>query len=93
MGHRAELHTAFWCCSRCGSRLISVDETCGYGYEVIAVRRCAECEFGETVLLSSLQAAVLDRQEARRLGDTSRIADRMRDSERAPHAADERFVR
>ena len=62
MGHGPGLHAAFWCCSRCGSRLISIDETCRLGHELIAVRLCAECESSETVVLSSLQVAVLQRQ-------------------------------
>jgi hypothetical protein len=62
-------------CLRCASRLIYTIESVSDGAEgVILARRCPECEFRETVVVSVLDAARRYRHETRVLAEMMELA-------------------
>jgi DNA-directed RNA polymerase subunit RPC12/RpoP len=62
-------------CPRCTSRLIYTIDTAGYDAEVILNRRCPECEHRDSVVTSSIAAAVWYRRDTRLMRELMELAD------------------
>jgi DNA-directed RNA polymerase subunit RPC12/RpoP len=66
-------------CPRCTSRLIYTIDAAGFDAEVILHRRCPECEHRDSVVTTSLAAAVWYRRDTRLLGELRALADSLHD--------------
>jgi DNA-directed RNA polymerase subunit RPC12/RpoP len=62
-------------CPQCTSRLIYAIDTAGYDAEVILNRRCPECEHRDSVVTSSIAAAVWYRRDTRLMRELMELAD------------------
>jgi hypothetical protein len=66
-------------CRRCASRLIHTVESVRDGDHAILARRCADCEFRETVVVSTPHAARLSLAEHRVRAQMLVLADSLRE--------------
>jgi hypothetical protein len=66
-------------CPRCTSGLIYTIDSIWLDHEVTLERRCPECEYGESVVVSAVGAAVRYQRDTRAMLGTQLLADALDD--------------